>query len=424
MTEPKTAKEWMEQNIGKYEDRQDFFIKCEEAVDVSRKTVQKTYRELFKPKLHKRDPNILEDNRVEKKDGDAINELRMENAKLTRENQRLEDRKTFLENQRRELLRTENKLEDLEASFISSIVRVKPAKIYPPISVEKGSDIPMGIVQLSDIHFNEEIDIPGNKYNFEVAGQRLAKFARLSKKVLHAHGVKRIVLAMTGDLFNSDRRADEYMTNTSNRIEGACMAVGILRQFTDSLLEDFEVTVCCVAGNESRLQEEWSWTSVLASDNFDCLLFKMLSMLHVDTPRINYLFGNPIEEALTVNEQNIVLTHGYKSGSNSYAFAAAVMSRFAAKDKVVNFVISGHKHNPSLGDFFGVSGSLSGGNTFGEFALNKACRASQNVYIIHKRTGVDGIKIDLQEGDSVGYSVDKPSENPDITDIRLLSMEK
>jgi hypothetical protein len=75
--------------------------------------------------------------------------------------------------------------------------------------------------------------------------------------------------------------------------------------------------------------------------------------------------------------------YGYKSGNSPAKFASDLKARFSNKNVVVDYVIYGHKHNPDIGDFFGVSGCLSGGNTYGEFALNKSCRASQNIYVVH-----------------------------------------
>ncbi len=422
-----TAKEWLEKNITLYTDRQKLFDSCVENTGGSRKTVQQIYKTVFMPKLHKRDNYIIEDNREPKENSDELNILKMENSVLLRNNQRLEDAKKRMENQLRELLRGQNNLEDFEKDLVNSIKLYNPVKPYSKTHVISSSSPPIGIVQLSDLHFNEEIDIPGNKYNFDVAGKRLAKFSRLTRRLFNSYKIEQIVIAMTGDLVNSDRLPDEFMTNTYNRTDAICVSVGILRQFIESFLEDFSISVCAVAGNESRLQKDWNWTKKLASDNFDCFLFKMLSMFHTNCPNIKYIFGNIIEEVMKINGQTVVFTHGYKAGSNPLSFAANVRSRFAAKNILTDFIISGHKHNPDIGDFFGVSGSLSGGNTFGEYSLNKSCRASQNVYIVHKDSGIDGIRLDLQDGDSTGYIVDKETLENDIKtiskDIELITTE-
>ena len=41
----------------------------------------------------------------------------------------------------------------------------------------------MLVVQLSDLHFNEVVDLPSNRYDFTVASQRLAKLAQRIKQL-------------------------------------------------------------------------------------------------------------------------------------------------------------------------------------------------------------------------------------------------
>ena len=58
----------------------------------------------------------------------------------------------------------------------------------------------VGIIHLSDIHFNELIDIQSNKYDFNIASKRLFLLAERAKTYFHALGVTEILIAMTGDL--------------------------------------------------------------------------------------------------------------------------------------------------------------------------------------------------------------------------------
>ena len=51
-----------------------------------------------------------------------------------------------------------------------------------------------------------------------------------------------------------------------------------------------------------------------------------------------------------------------------------------------------------------------GSNDYAEKALNLSGRASQNCYIFYDDGNRDGIKIDLQNTDGVGYNIDKSLE--------------
>ena len=67
----------------------------------------------------------------------------------------------------------------------------------------------VGIIQLSDLHFGETIDCTMNQYNFDIAAARLAEFAAFKIAMFKAMGIKKVFIALTGDLINSDRRIDE-----------------------------------------------------------------------------------------------------------------------------------------------------------------------------------------------------------------------
>ncbi|MFN9635382.1 MAG: hypothetical protein ACK55D_01540, partial [Synechococcaceae cyanobacterium] len=85
------------------------------------------------------------------------------------------------------------------------------------------------IVQLSDLHFNERVDLPSNRYDFSVASARLVKLAARVKQIGRCYGVRKVVVACLGDFLNSDRRLDELLSNATNRSKATLLAVDILR---------------------------------------------------------------------------------------------------------------------------------------------------------------------------------------------------
>ena len=73
------------------------------------------------------------------------------------------------------------------------------------------------IVQLSDLHFNERVELPSNRYDFTVAAQRLAKLAQRVKQLGQSYGARKCGVACLGDFLNSDRRSDELPSNSTHR---------------------------------------------------------------------------------------------------------------------------------------------------------------------------------------------------------------
>lgn len=418
MAEPKTVKEWLCENIDLYTDRRKFFADAVQETDSSYRTVQKAYKELFNPVLNTKSPSVIEDNRgLSKQDMESAAELNMlkdENEQLKIKVQEFDDLKDNLNKLDKKFKRQQVMLKNYRQEILDAVSSYSFTDVRKPYK-DVDEEI-TGIVQLSDLHLNEEIDIPGNRFDFDIASKRMRMFAEKAKKIFEVSGVKKTALFLTGDLINSDRRPDEYLNNTLNRASGLILAVDVIRQFIEDLSQDFDICIAGVAGNESRIPDDWGWTEKVASDNFDCIIFEVLKMMHRDSNVLTYFSGLAVEQLFNIGNKNILITHGFKAGAKPDKFAEDVRARFAARGKTVDFVISGHKHTPIIGDFFGISGSLSGPNSYGEAGLNSSCRASQNLYIVHQNGGVDGIKVDLQNPVSEGYSIDFTSLKKHIKD--------
>ena len=124
-------------------------------------------------------------------------------------------------------------------------------------------------------HFEIGEDI--NLMDFEIASKRCKHFVKKATKYFKAFGVTNILVAMTGDLLNSDRRLDELLNMATNRAKATFLAVDILQQVIMDLNSNFNVSVAMVTGNESRVKKDWGWSKTLASDNYDFTIFKTLS---------------------------------------------------------------------------------------------------------------------------------------------------
>ena len=99
------------------------------------------------------------------------------------------------------------------------------------------------IVQLSDLHFNERVDLPSNRYDFNIASARLAKLAARVKQLGRSYGASKVVIACLGDFLNSDRRLDELLSNATNRSKATLLAVDILRAFLPDLRSEFALEI-------------------------------------------------------------------------------------------------------------------------------------------------------------------------------------
>ena len=217
-------------------------------------------------------------------------------------------------------------------------------------------------------------------------------------------------MVQSGDLLNSDRRLDELLSMATNRAKATFLAVDIMQQVILHLNSTFNVSVCMVTGNESRVKQEWGWSKVLASDNYDYTIFQTLKYLFKDS-NIKFIDGDPTEIVVEVAGQNLLVLHGNGSIKRGLDTSVTqIMGRYSARGTKIDYVIFGHVHSARVGDNFSRSSSMVGSNDYSEKGLGLQGRASQNCYIFYENGNRDGIKIDLQNYGN-GYDIQQSLES-------------
>lgn len=341
-------------------------------------------------------------------------------VKLGMSRQSLMDKNRVCRKFLRENYRIVNVIEELNKEFVSLLnEKTFTTGTIEHVELKKGNTV--AVIQLSDLHFNELITGVGeNRYDFTIASARLKLFAQKAKQYLAPMGVTHVLIAMTGDLLNSDRRMDEILSQATNRTKATFLAIDILNQFIRDLNEVFNVSVIYVTGNESRVKQELSWSDVAVSDNYDTMIFDVLRYLFMNSKGINFIVGDPVECVMNINGSNVLFMHGNGSIQNGATerSVAQIKGRYASRGTIIDYVIFGHMHSAQLGDMYSRSSSLCGSNAYSEKSLNLAGRASQNIYIFYENGLRDAIKVDLQvnEGDAYKVDVNLATYNPKSAD--------
>ena len=258
---------------------------------------------------------------------------------------------------------------------------------------------------------NELVDLETNKYDFSIASKRCKYFVKKAIMYFKSQNISNILIAQTGDLLNSDRRLDELLSMATNRAKATFLAVDIFQQVIIELNQHFNVSVASVTGNESRVKQEWGWSKMLASDNYDFTIFKTLEYLFKDS-EVNFINGDPTELVVEVAGQNLLLLHGNGAIKGGLSTSVTkIMGRYTARGTKIDYCIFGHVHESSISDIYSRSSSMVGSNDYSEKGLGLAGRASQNCYIFYKNGNRDGVKIDLQNYDNDMYDIDKSLES-------------
>lgn len=326
-------------------------------------------------------------------------EVQVENFKLAKKLQRSQDKNRIEAKVWRTQVRNENVLEELYENILEKLDSWKPS---PPSSQVKshGNTKYEGLVHLSDLHLNSQINLPWNTYNFDVAGKRLKKYTDLVKQTAEGFGIEKLWICSTGDLLSSSRRLDELVTNAGNLTSSCLKAVDLIGEVIRNLSQDYEISVAHVCGNESRLQEHVGWNPKSASENFDELIFGMLERLYAcDT--IKFVEGDSSELVIDVCGHKVLLLHGHGAGIGNtprQKDIQAIMGRYSSHGVDLEGMFFGHIHEAIISDLFGRSSSLMGADNYAGKGLGLAGRSSQNFYIYQRgKSGFHGMKFDLVE---------------------------
>ncbi len=335
-------------------------------------------------------------------------EIIAENVRLEKRTQRAQDSNRIKNKSFREFARLDNAIKEYSKHMVAILQKI-PIKKFKPINVKSSKGT--GLIQISDTHFNELVEMESNQYDFEIASKRMRTFVRKAKIYLKAVGVKKVFVGITGDLLNSDRRLDELLSMSLNRANATFLAVSILKQAIEDIREDFEVSVGCVSGNESRAGQEIGWTEAVASDNYDNTIYNMLYYIFKERSDIHFIpMNNSLELVVEVEGQNVLLIHGHSVRGKIENTITQIKGRYSSQGIQLGYIICGHIHSARIGDTYGRSSSLVGANAYSEKALNLESRASQNVYVFYRDGNRDGVKIDLQYYDKIGYDIDHELE--------------
>ncbi len=332
-------------------------------------------------------------------------EMIAENVRSRKQTQKFMDTNRIERKAFREHARIENAYSEYTKELISVLSNNKLSD--GALMIEHEARSGAGIIQLSDLHFNELVDLPHNQYSFEVASKRLKRLAGEASAYFGYRGISNVLIAFTGDLLNSDRRMDELLSNSTNRSKATFLAVDLLQQFITEIATSFNVTVASVTGNEGRVDQEGGWDEVVATHNYDFTIHNMLSMLFEDT-KVNFLHGDAVEQVVNVAGANVLMLHGHSIGgkSNLSDIVTKIIGKYAGRGIRIDYAIFGHIHEASIGDIYSRSSSLVGSNAYSEHGLNLLSRASQNLYVVDDIGNINGMKVDLQFTGDEGYDID------------------
>jgi hypothetical protein len=337
------------------------------------------------------------------------------NVRLGKSLQKSQDLQRIERKGFRSQAREENAIEELGINIDKELKKYGKilGKKFKPTIVKKDGEF-IGLLQITDPHFNELIDLPYNKYDFKVAARRLKKFVKHAKRIFKAYGITKVVLAVTGDLLNSDRRLDELLSQANNRGKACILSVHLLKQVILDLAHDFKLDIVSVLGNESRSDQEMTYGDHSLSNSYDFMIMAMLDQVLGELEGINFISYDTVETVVDIGgegwSQKVFMSHDFSGQSNNQKNTQSTLGRISTQLRVIiDFIIAGHIHAMHNGDMSARSSSLAGSNAYSDKKLNLAGRASQNLIVFGKIDRLV-IGVDLQNCDEDSYDIEEKLE--------------
>ena len=311
-------------------------------------------------------------------------------------------------------LRELSSLEEFEKEIIDSLGKLKTAN-FRTTTAKNSDNTDILLVQLSDLHINETTnEFRELGYDINVANKRLEKFADKIKQEIIAKKINKVVIALTGDIVNSDTILPKQTNAVTNKATSIIIATRLLQHFIldiNNVCKDISILGVC--GNEGRFSSEFFTDENLISNSPD---FVILNFLEILLPKIRFLKGRNTEQVVNINGQNILFTHGNVFAKGELGkMVAQTVARYADKGVNIRFTVLGHLHATKLSNYFMRSSSLVGNNSYATSTLNLNSRASQNIAFVSKDGSISPVGIDLQVVDDYnGYDIQDDLEKLNV----------
>ena len=138
----------------------------------------------------------------------------------------------------RKALRFENRASQHVENLLEDLIDSVPKCKIQPNKYEVCDNNKSGIIQLSDLHIGERVDLANNKYDFDTAKKRLNMFFNEAITEFKLKSITNVFILLTGDLINLDTHMDKKITNEACRSEAMTKAFEMLSACIELLLKE------------------------------------------------------------------------------------------------------------------------------------------------------------------------------------------
>jgi len=342
-----------------YENKAKYGLNNQEIADLLNREEGTEYDESRWRKLYQAWENFFEPYVTERfDDAEGYNSHILNKYELLRiENEKEKVRLRDVKREYNKLIREEARFENLKDELIQSVKTIEP--INMPVSLSKPSVKKEAMVIISDLHVGMIVDSEFNKYNVEIAKERLNKLKQRTYDKIKQEDITKLHVVNLGDILHGLIHVSARVDSEIGVIKQLTVATEMLKSFIQTFLDEgIEVDFKSVPGNHSRLLPSVNELDTM-EENFEKLIPTMLNESFQNYP--NFSSTEDKEGLITfdVSGQKIALAHG-----NLDKGANAVNKLTQLTGEIFRYLFTGHVHHEFVKEHgytthFGV-GSASG----------------------------------------------------------------
>jgi predicted phosphodiesterase len=290
---------------------------------------------------------------------------------------RLETERKKHQATRRELTRTQERVDELEQLLERYTVTDPSSMVVPkwtqPRRTRKAHHA-TALLLLSDLHLDEVVnpaEINGlNAYNRKIAEARLQGVIEgtieLCDRYVSGVEIDGIVCAILGDLLTGDIHEELARTNEAPVMDSVTHWVPLLAAALTRLADAFgHVHVPCVDGNHDRFYKRTP-AKQRATSSVAWVFYNWLAGVLADDKRITFSLTPAPEQVVGIYDTRFLLSHGdgFRSAGGIGGIYPSMLKflhrkhRFEATGQPWDVALMGHWHQYLTGPDFCVNGSL------------------------------------------------------------------
>ena len=234
--------------------------------------------------------DYLQNEKINNMSSDEIEKINEKIIELEKTKVKISDLNSMLKKQIREQSRYESMLEcarDIAKDFNNE----KPLLTNPPIMKSGDKE---GLLLLSDWHIGLECENHWNKFNTEIAKERLSFLKQRVIDICVNSNVGKINVCCLGDLISGIIHNNLRLENRENVVQQSIIVVEMISELLTSLSTLFEVDFYYVVGNHERISQNKN--DSLDKENFGYFILEMIKY------RCSNLMGLTIHENIIDDE--------------------------------------------------------------------------------------------------------------------------